>query len=163
MKKIILFRHGKSDWAATHETDHDRVLARRGVKAAKAMGSWLTGIGQQPDYLASSTAVRAYTSIELARDAGQWNLDIHAVPQLYDSSVEAYLAVIRETPDTVETLLVAGHEPTCSMTSSRLIDGGLIRFPTAAMMRIDVDVERWREVEGGAGTLIWFMIPQALP
>ena len=35
MKSIILFRHGKSEWNIEYDTDHNRPLASREIKAAK--------------------------------------------------------------------------------------------------------------------------------
>ena len=73
MKSIILFRHGKSDWNANYDGDHNRPLARRGIKATKNMGRFLAERNQIPDLVISSTAVRARTSAELAMEAGNWN------------------------------------------------------------------------------------------
>ena len=42
MKTIILFRHGKSDWNAHFENDHERPINKRGIKAAKKMGKKLS-------------------------------------------------------------------------------------------------------------------------
>ena len=44
MKSILLFRHGKSDWNANYEKDHDRPLSKRGIIAAKTMGIYLSKI-----------------------------------------------------------------------------------------------------------------------
>ena len=163
MKTIFLFRHGKSDWGQPHETDHERVLAKRGIKAAGAMGKWLTETGQTPDFLISSTATRAHTTLKLAHEAGKWDLDIHTTNRLYEASVGDYLEVIRETPAHAGSVLVAGHEPTCSMTTGMLVGGAYIRFPTAAIARIDVNTESWQEVGPSTGTLIWFVPPKFLP
>ena len=38
MRSIIIFRHGKSDWDAIYDRDHNRPLSKRGVKASKKMG-----------------------------------------------------------------------------------------------------------------------------
>ena len=35
MRSIIIFRHGKSDWDAIYDRDHDRPLSKRGIKASK--------------------------------------------------------------------------------------------------------------------------------
>ena len=160
MKTILLFRHGKSDWAAPHESDHERILAKRGIKAARRMGAWLSETNQIPEYLVSSTAVRALTTLELAREAGGWKPEIHTTSRLYEATVQAYIDVIRETPDDAGSVLIAGHEPTCSMTTSRLIGGGHVRFPTAAMARIDVGIESWNQLSPGAGVLVWFVPPR---
>ena len=70
MKSIIFFRHGKSDWYADYDVDHNRPLAKRGIKAAKKMGIFLSELGQLPDIAVSSTAIRAKTTVGLAMD---WN------------------------------------------------------------------------------------------
>ena len=33
MLNIIIFRHGKSDWGANYDMDHNRPLSKRGYKA----------------------------------------------------------------------------------------------------------------------------------
>ena len=51
MKSIILFRHGKSEWNTFYDSDHNRPLAPRGIKAAKKMGVFLANKKQVPDWL----------------------------------------------------------------------------------------------------------------
>ena len=75
MKSILLFRHGKSNWKAQYENDHERPLSKRGVKAAKLMGKYVFQIKQVPDKIISSTALRAKTTAELAVKYGNWNSD----------------------------------------------------------------------------------------
>ena len=50
MKSIILFRHGKSEWNTFYDSDHNRPLAPRGIKAAKKMGVFLANKKQVPDF-----------------------------------------------------------------------------------------------------------------
>ena len=59
MRRLILFRHAKSDWADPLLEDHDRGLAPRGRRVAGSMGAWLAGRGFRPDLVVCSTAVRA--------------------------------------------------------------------------------------------------------
>ena len=42
MKRLIILRHGKSDWNAGAASDHARPLNRRGTGAAVTMGRVLT-------------------------------------------------------------------------------------------------------------------------
>ena len=162
MKTIILFRHGKSDWDANYGQDHERPLARRGIKAASKMGMWLRSTAQVPDHLFSSSAVRARTTLALAKAAGEWPGDIHIVNELYDATVEAYLHGARQTPETAESVILTGHEPTCSMTTSMLSGGGMIQFPTATMARIDLDIDSWEDVGNRTGRLVWLVSPKSL-
>ena len=43
-----------------------------------------------------------------------------------------------------------------------LVGGAEVRMPAAALARIDVPVEQWREVEYGAGSLRWHVTPKQL-
>lgn len=162
MKTVILFRHGKSDWGADFSKDHARPVAKRGIKAARAMGKWLKSIGQVPDHLVTSSALRARTTLELACEAGAWDKTFIVTDTLYDATVTEYVEVIRQTPAQASSTLIAGHEPTCSLTTAYLIGGARNEFPTGTMVRIDLDIEDWNEVDAGTGTLIWFMPPRYL-
>ncbi|GIV61456.1 MAG: phosphohistidine phosphatase [Rhodothermaceae bacterium] len=164
MKTLLFFRHGKSDWDAAFDHDHERPLARRGQKAARKMGRFLAAIGSCPDYIVASSAVRARTTVELAADAGAWPACPRRVTDaLYEAGPADLLAEIRKTPDTRHRLMLVGHEPTWSETISRFIGGGAVRFPTAAMARVDLDIDHWADAAFGDGELIWLVIPKALP
>ena len=162
MKTIILFRHGKSDWDASFGHDHERPLAKRGVRDAKRMGRFLTASGCAPDACVTSTAVRARTTIELAHEAGEWKAPIEATEALYAASPSSVLSVIQATSGSASSIILAGHEPTWSSTVEQLVGGGAVRMPTAAMARIDLMVQRWADVSWGHGNLIWLVIPKAL-
>ena len=160
MKTVILFRHGKSDWDADYEIDHDRPLAKRGIKAAKKMGKWLGKTDQAPDMSFVSTALRTRQTYELASLSGEWNSVLRMTNELYDSDVDSYLRVMRSASDEISRILVVGHEPTCSMTTSYLIGGGVIRFPTATMARVDLSSNTWNDLGRQTGTLIWLKPPR---
>jgi phosphohistidine phosphatase len=81
---------------------------------------------------------------------------------LYAASAEEVLQVVRSWEDASERVLLAGHEPTWSSLAGRLVGGANLRFPTAAVARIDFQVDAWRQVELGEGTLIWLITPKAL-
>lgn len=159
-KHLLLFRHAKSDWAASHEDDHERPLAKRGVSAAQVMGQVLSASGQVPDLVVTSSALRAKTTVELASAAGKWNCPIETTPALYDTDAASVLEEIQALPDRATRVLLAGHEPTWSELASRLIGGGNLRFPTAALVRIDLEVASWNAVNFGKGELVWFLQPK---
>ena len=159
-KQLILFRHGKSDWNGDFERDHERPLAKRGVKAAKAMGRLLSTSGQIPEAIITSSAVRAYSTVDLALKEGRWNCPVQVTDNLYAADPAQVLEEIKQAPDTVNTLLLAGHEPTWSQLTSLLIGGGGISFPTAAMAGIDFEIDDWKQVGYGEGRLVWLLQPR---
>ena len=159
-KRLILLRHGKSDWKADFQNDHARPLAKRGIKAAKTMGKLLATAEQVPDTVITSSAVRAHSTVKLAVQSGKWGCPIQVTDALYGADAATVLAVIQQVPDSIQTLLLAGHEPTWSHLTLRLMGGGQIHFPTATMVRLDFDVDSWTQVAYGQGTLIWLLPPR---
>lgn len=162
LKTVIFFRHGKSDWKAPFSSDHQRPLAGRGRKAADLMGGFLTETGQIPDRVITSSALRARRTAERAWEAGHWDCPLRITDRLYGASSEAVLAEIQAQPDRASILLLTGHEPTWSQLTGRLSGAAAVRFPTAAMARIDFQVRGWKDVQFGRGELIWLVPPRVL-
>ncbi len=160
MKSVYLLRHAKSDWSAGVNSDHERPLNRRGIKSARRMGAFLSAIDQVPDRIISSTATRAQTTVQLASDAGDWDRSIELEGELYGASIQTVLRLIHSCDDTCDKLLLVGHEPCCSSTISELTGGCHVRFPTAALGRIDFTIERWADLESGEGSLVWLVNPK---
>lgn len=162
MKTILLLRHGKSNWDAQTQIDHDRPLAKRGRKAAALMGRYLTALAELPDLACSSTAVRARDTAQRAAEAGEWPCQVTLTESLYHASPDQVLDVVRKTDGAVDRLLLAGHEPTWSRLTGRLIGAASLKFPTAAIARIDLSIDNWRDADYGKGTLVWLVTPKLL-
>ncbi|MFQ5572542.1 MAG: histidine phosphatase family protein [Rhodothermales bacterium] len=160
MKTLLFFRHGKSDWDADFDYDHERPLAKRGRKASGVMGLLLADIGQTPDRILCSSAVRAVQTLERARNAGAWTADVHTTDALYGAAPDDLLQLVRNEPEATNVLMLVGHEPTWSETIGQFMGGGTVRFPTAAMARIDLDITHWHHAAFGCGRLIWLIPPR---
>ena len=161
MPTLLLLRHGKSDWDADDGDDRARPLARRGEKAAGTIGRFMARTGHIPSSAISSPAQRAEETLRLAMAAGEWTCAVRTAEALYDGGVPGLLSEIRREPAT-EVLLAVGHEPTWSEAAALLVGGGRIRLPTAALARIDFEMDRWDEVSPGAGVLAWSVVPRLL-
>jgi phosphohistidine phosphatase len=108
-RTLALFRHAKSAWPDV--PDHDRPLARRGIRAAPVMGRWLRDAGLVPGQVLCSTARRARETWQFAQ------ADLAAAPpvtfdaRIYEAPAADLLALIREVPPATGTLLLIGHNP----------------------------------------------------
>ena len=161
MKTLYLLRHGKSDWDADYDGDHERPLAPRGEKAARKVGKFLRKKDNVPELVLSSTAVRARTTFEIAMDAGSWDCEWRLREDLYGASLQTILYVLGETPKSVDSLMLVGHEPTWS-GSIRMLTGANARFPTACLCRIDFATNDWQKIRQGTGELQWLVPPKIL-
>ena len=72
------------------------------------------------------------------------------------------LHLVQEQDDTLNIICLVGHEPNFSMFISMATHGRNIRFPTAAMAKIDFAVTSWKDVCFGEGKLAWLQQPKAL-
>ena len=160
MRTLILFRHGKSDWDAPYDTDHDRPLASRGRDAAQVMGRLLAQIDQVPELAVSSSAVRARDTLQLAARAGGWTSMIRIESALYATSADGVLRWMHALDRAPASLLLTGHEPTWSDLAGQLIGHANMRVPTGSMLRIDFTHDSWRAVDFGSGELRWLIPPK---
>ena len=169
MRRLILFRHAKSDWP-DGVSDQQRPLAGRGRDAAPRMGAYLAAEHLIPDYAIVSSARRARETWELAAAALGEDVPLIAEPRLYNAKSDAILAVIRETEPSVHTLIVVGHNPGFEELAQSLVGHGDRyafarldkKYPTAGLAVIDFMVDDWAEVEPHGGRLDRFITPRML-
>ena len=158
-KRIFIYRHAKSDWTADYSADHERPLAKRGIKSAKLMGKLLKNADQLPDLIISSTAVRALQTIELSISEADWGMEVIQNESLYYDSYLEIFEILKDISDDYNSVMFVGHEPKCSSLCSYLVGGGQFNFPTAAMARIDFYETNWKSVKPSHGSVRWLLQP----
>ena len=161
-KTVFIFRHGKSNWNAAYSTDHERPVAPRGRNAARLMGRFVRDSGQIPDLVITSSALRARSTAALAVETGGWPCPLKVEPRLYGAHASTILELVQALPRSLVSVMLVGHEPACSASVGLLSGQGNVRFPTAAMARIDFDVDSWERVQAEGGRLIWMLPPKVL-
>jgi len=170
MKILTLLRHAKSSWDDPAVRDFDRPLNRRGRRAAHAIGRALREEGMEFDAVLASPAVRV---AETLRDVGETygrGFDAMEVPDLYLASPGVLLEHVHRVDDSVERLLVVGHNPGLEQFAMLLAgsgEQGLIealetKYPTATVAVIRFEVDRWADVKEGGGALLRFIRPRDL-
>jgi phosphohistidine phosphatase len=154
----MLLRHGKSDWNAGPGADIDRPLSRRGVRAARTMGIVLEKMGETPDRVFTSPAVRAASTASLAAASGRWHTVPEVVAELYGTGPAGALAVAAEGGSAPRLMLV-GHEPTWSLLARR-ITGGSIIVKTGTVLAFDLPIESWADAADVHGALAYALHPR---
>ncbi|WP_405878868.1 histidine phosphatase family protein [Streptomyces sp. NBC_01136] len=163
-RRIVLFRHAKAEWSQV--SDHERPLADRGRKDAAVAGRKLADTGIPFDLALCSTAVRT-------RDT--WKLAVHELPhrpktvyeeRLYEASPGELIAVLNETPDDAQNVVLIGHNPGIRGLAEILagqaegdtltrMQGG---FPAAAFAVLSFEGS-WKSLEPGVATLSDYWAP----
>ncbi|MGI9595444.1 MAG: SixA phosphatase family protein [Acidimicrobiales bacterium] len=159
---LLLLRHGKSDWTADYTSDADRPLKRRGREASKLVGRFLSAADRQPELALTSPARRARETLQLACRAGGWSCPTLVSDDLYEQGPPDTIQLLRTiVPSGTKSVLAVGHEPTWSEVVA-ILTGANIRFPTAAMAYIELDLHRWDTLGAGTGRLSWLVPPRLL-
>ncbi|WP_159766569.1 SixA phosphatase family protein [Streptomyces sp. HM190] len=164
-RRIVLFRHAKADWPQV--SDHERPLADRGRMDAAVAGRKLADSGISFDLALCSTAVRTRET---------WKLAVHELPErpktvyeerIYEASPGDLIALLNETPDDAQTVLLVGHNPGVQALAEILAghSEGNARermsrrdFPAAAYAVITFEGS-WKSLEPGVGTLVDYWAP----
>ena len=124
------------------------------------MGVVIADAGKVPGRVVTSPAVRAAATAELAISAGDWKTEIVVDEGIYSEGPEGLFEAVRRHGAGTESLMVVGHQPTMSLVVSRLIGGGSIRFPTAAIAGVALPVRDWDVIGRSIGELQFFLTPK---
>jgi len=174
MKTLYLLRHAKSSWKDESLTDFQRPLAPRGKRAAPAMGAFMAREGHVPDRILCSAARRALDTWDLVEEEMEEALGRELTAEiredLYHASPESLLAILRDLPDSLTSVLMVGHNPTMEDLASALAGGGdeealatmHRKYPTGALAILHLPVDRWGEIRQGRAHLHAFVRPRDL-
>ncbi len=159
MRRLLLLRHAKSSWDDSAVADFDRPLNARGHLAAPFMGELIALEGFMPDIIVSSPAKRAVETAELIKENGGLNAEIRFDERIYEATIETLRQVISSVDDSVETVMLVGHNPGFEGILNYLT-GNALSLPTAAMAVIELEIDSWTDLKRSRGTLLRLVRPK---
>jgi phosphohistidine phosphatase len=165
-RTLVLVRHGKSSWDYDVD-DHERPLSGRGRRDAEALGRLLSQRSLHLDLVLCSDATRTKQTWDYAKAGGATAGAIKYLRDIYHAWVPELLAMIRDVPDEIHTLLVLGHAPgipdlvehLCVRTDSPDWTQMDNKFPTSALAVVNVPGP-WAELGKGRAELANFIVPR---
>jgi phosphohistidine phosphatase len=171
MLTLSLLRHAKSSWADPALDDHDRPLAKRGVKAMPDIVKYLRREQLRPSLILCSSAVRTRATVALLiTGLGPPAPELISDDSLYLAQPSTLLAVIRETNAVHTHVMLVGHNPGLHALALELVGDGdrkavgalAMEVPTAALAIFTVPLDSWAEIKSGTGRLDHFATPRRL-
>ena len=166
MKTLLLLRHAKSSWDSPAARDFDRPLSGRGERDAPRIGKALKLSDVEVDLVVSSPAQRARQTTDAVFGAAKYKGPVKFDENIYEAGMSELLAVVRGLPDDDETVALVGHNPGFEELLGTLVgspsEPASVRLPTATLSLVELDVDRWRDVDAGRGTLCWMLVPRLL-
>lgn len=146
MKTLLILRHAKSSWKKPGSADHERPLNKRGKRDAPRMGQLVEQEDLVPDLIVTSTAKRALVTAEVVAENSGYEGEVRLERSFYMGDPEAYLEVLRQLPDEIQTVMVVGHNPGLEELLEELVMEP-DRLPTAALARVDLPIQSWQELD----------------
>lgn len=161
--RLILTRHAKSSWDDPAQDDSERPLNKRGRIAARELGDWLASRGYEPEEVLCSPAARTRETWEgIAATPLEVMANRRLIPALYHASPDTMLEQLKTA--TADTVMVLGHNPgiaafASSLAATEPADPEFRRYPTAATVVLDFQIDDWRDVTPGQGSVRDFFVP----
>jgi phosphohistidine phosphatase len=167
MKHLYLLRHAKSSRKDSSLPDHDRPLAGRGRRAAGAIARHLRQQGIEPELVLCSSARRARETLDRVEPA-LGKSTVRVEDDLYAASACTLLDRLRGVEDTVESVMLIGHNPGLQDLALGLarrsprVDELTTKYPTAALATFELSASTWRELDRDTAELADLVRPRDL-
>lgn len=154
------------------DRDFDRPINARGRRGAALMGDVWRQRQWPLDWIIASPAVRVTETLDIFLPAAGFpTLEPHWERRVYLASAVTLLDVVRETGALGDHLMLVGHNPGLEDLAMMLVPADPAnaarcaleeKLPTAAIVRILLDIPRWSDLREGAGALDAFIRPRDL-
>ena len=149
MKKIVIVRHAKSSWEY-NVIDHERPLNDRGYNDAHLLSKHLRNKKLNIDLVLSSDATRAKTTANIFVSSLEINEKFFNLDHdLYDFSGEKLTQKIKACKDSINNLMVFGHNHAITAFVNTYGNKYIDNVPTCGVVIIEFNIEHWKDLNKG--------------
>ena len=125
------------------------------------MGERLARSGYNPDLIVSSSAIRALaTARSVAGKLGYPRERITVEERLFHAGVSELLQVIQGVDDSVDSLMVFGHNPGLTDLANHIGSREIFNMPTCAVLHLRFQEDTWSTVGDVPGDGVLYDYPK---
>jgi phosphohistidine phosphatase len=161
MKTLYILRHAKSSWDNAALSDFERPLNERGLRAAPLVGGVMKKNRFEPELILSSPAKRAAQTATLIKQSAGIGGAIQFDERIYEASPARLLEVISEQNEKTASVMLVGHNPGLEGLL-KFLTGELQPMPTAALAVVDLETDKWSEINSSKGNLRTLIRPKEI-
>jgi len=144
MKTLYIIRHAKTNKTVN---DLDRELLPLGIERINQLGKYLAANGCKADVFYSSFAHRAVqTAHIIAEHIGYPKDKITTSELLYFTTQEEYFDIITEQKNTVNSILIVGHNPEITNVAQFFVPDFTSYMQTGACFCFDFKTDDWTNI-----------------
>ena len=160
MKNLILVRHGKSSWEYS-VNDKDRPLLQRGINDGHLVVEAFKQKDVNVDAIFASPANRAmHTCLIFLRQLHFPYSQFEITNELYDFSGDYVLEFVKNLDDSLDTVMIFGHNHAFTHLANALGNIYIDNVPTSGLVHLTFDTNNWSTLE--KGTTINTIFPKHL-
>lgn len=157
MKKLYILRHTQKANEEVGHDDYDRELSEEGINDAKQIANNFASKNLPIDLIVASPARRTKVTAEIFADALNYKKNIMFNEVLYMAFVNELLETISYTFDSVDSMLLVGHNPSLTALAITLVDFKE-KFQMGGVMEIDFHCDSWIDISKENAELISYEI-----
>ncbi len=146
MKTLYIMRHAQKDMSKTYTHDYDVELTNHGFEEAQIVALKLKEKNIKPDLIVSSPAIRARQTAQIVSEVLEYNKSVMYNEVIYQAFLNEIIESITYTFDTVDKLLIVGHNPALSALSINY-GGDKENLKTANVVKIEFDCTSWTAID----------------
>ena len=156
MKRLTLVRHGKSSWEE-NLPDDKRPLQKRGENDGELVSKTFKNFLSQPLLIWSSPAVRALETAKIfKRNLNIADENFNVINSLYTFNVNDLFNQIKNCDNSIDNLMIFGHNPATTNLVNLLGDTYVDNVPTTGLTMFDFKTDSWEKIENGKTILSLF-------
>lgn len=140
MKQLILLRHGEAGFS--DGVDFQRQLASKGKDQLHKLGTILKEREMEIDLMYCSSATRTRETAEIIKSYLSIREEVYE-KEIYAANLEILLQILENTPKSIHTCLLIGHNPTISLLLSHLTTGNYVGLQPGMMAILEIEVQEW--------------------
>lgn len=149
MKKLILIRHAKAIQDLNFK-DFDRTIISKGIEEAHLVANDSSFLINPSFVIWSSPAKRAYETCKIFVKC--WNVEqnkIVIIDNLYTFERKSLETIIFNCPDSIENLIIFGHNYALTDFANQYGDTFIENIPTSGLVLINFNNSSWQTINQG--------------
>ena len=141
-----MIRHAEASYTVPVATDFDRPLTETGIQDAQTMGAMLLNKKNNIDLIISSAANRAISTARIIADIIDYQGSIIEKKTMYNASKNDVLDIISRLNNTINSIVIIGHNPTFHQLLESLINQHIAKFSPCTIAKINFDIQAWNNI-----------------
>ncbi|WP_148041379.1 SixA phosphatase family protein [Rufibacter immobilis] len=148
MKNLLLMRHATAAEKTFGQTDFEREITLFGQRKAGEAGLWLKSQSLVPELVLCSSAVRTRMTLDSMLEQINQKVPVQLERSIYYGAEAELLELLHGVDDSVDTLLLLGHNPTISFFASALAHEE-VSFNPATIAHLQFMGYSWENLRAG--------------